>query len=187
MNIKSYQEYLNTRSQLALIYRNFFLYPILEKNLKKPCLDVGSGIGDFIKFSKKTSHGVEVNKFLVDQCVSSDLNVKLIVEDKIPFRSNSFNSAILDNVLEHICKPNQILIEINRILNKDSILIIGVPGLKGYKSDSDHKIFYSDRNLLPLIIEKGFELKKKLLLPIPINFLSNFLRIQCYYYIFHKK
>ena len=186
MHIKSYQQYLNKRSYKAFLYRKLFLYKILDYILIKPAIDIGCGIGDFVKISNKVTLGVDINTMLVTQCKKAGLNVKLIKSNKIPCSSESFNSVILDNVLEHILNPSKILIEIKRILKKKGVVLIGVPGLKGFKSDTDHKIYYTDNNIIPLLEKYSFKFKKKIILPIPLSFLQNILKIHCNYYIFIK-
>lgn len=183
---QKYKDYLNSRSKLALIYRNFYLYPKLEKNLTYPCLDVGCGIGDFLKFSKKTVLGIDVNNSLIDQCKKQNLKVRLITKSKIPSDDSVYNSAILDNVLEHIIEPSYLLSEVYRVLKANAKLVIGVPGIKGYLHDNDHKIYYDDKNIIPLLGDKLFSFEKKIIMPLPLSFLSNFLKIYCTYYIFRK-
>ena len=178
--------YLKSRSKLALFYRRFFLYKILDLYLKKSCLDVGCGIGDFIRFSKKCEHGVDTNKYAVEYCKELNLKVELILNNKFPYPSNFFQSIILDNVLEHIEDPSIILSEIQRVLSKECSLIIGVPGRKGYKNDEDHKIFYDDENIYNLLEKYGFKKKKVLRLPLPFKFFSDYLNVYCNYYIFEK-
>ena len=52
MNQNDYFNYLKTRSNFGFFYRKYFLYPILDFFLKKPCLDVGCGLGDFFDHLK---------------------------------------------------------------------------------------------------------------------------------------
>ena len=183
---QEYKDYLNNRSKKAIIYRNFYLYPVLEKNLVHPCLDIGCGIGDFLKFSKKTTFGVDINRQLVNQCAIEGLKVGLISDNKIPSDDSAYNSAILDNVLEHIAEPDCTLKETYRVLNENARLIIGVPGIKGYSSDFDHKIYYDDDNIIPLLKKYHFSFEKKIVMPLPLNFLINVLKIDCTYYVFRK-
>ena len=183
---QKYKEYLKRRSKLALFYRNFYLYPKLERNLIYPCIDIGSGIGDFLKFSQKTVFGVDINNYLVDQCQKEGLKVELISNNKIPSDDNAYNAAILDNVLEHISDPKPTLQETYRILKPNAKIIIGVPGIKGYASDSDHKIYYDDQNIIPLLNRHSFSFEKKIIMPLPLEFLTNILKIYCTYYVFRK-
>ena len=183
---QEYKDYLNSRSKLALFYRNFYLYPKLERNLTYPCIDIGCGIGDFLKFSQKTVFGVDINNYLVDQCQKEGLKVGLISNYKIPSNDAAFNAAILDNVLEHISDPKPTLQETYRILRPNAKLIIGVPGIKGYASDSDHQIYYDDQTIIPLLYQYSFSFEKKIIMPLPLKFLTNVLKIYCTYYVFRK-
>ena len=186
MSDYEYFKYLKKRSKIGYIYRRYYLYPILDFFLKKPCLDVGCGLGDFLKISKKCKDGLEINDYLIEYCKKNNLKVDKIENEKFPTEDNSFSSVILDNVLEHISEPRFILKEIGRVLAPKSIFIVGVPGRKGYKNDNDHKIFYDDENIYPLIESFSFKRIKVLRLPIPLKFLENYLNIFCNYYIFEK-
>lgn len=183
---QEYKDYLNSRSKLALLYRKFYLYPRIERNLIYPCIDIGCGIGDFLKFSKKAIYGVDINSGLVSQCAKEGLEVELITNDKIPSNDSAYNSAILDNVLEHIAEPDCTLKETYRVLNENARLIIGVPGIKGYSSDIDHKIYYDDDSIIPLLKKYHFSFEKKIVMPLPLNFLTHVLKIYCTYYVFQK-
>ena len=101
---KNYTEFLHTRSLKAKIYRNFILYPKLCKYLSGKTLDLGCGLGDFVKFRTNTI-GLDVNPNNVDYCNSLGLNVRLMGEDVIPFGPNEIDSINFDNVLEHIENP----------------------------------------------------------------------------------
>lgn len=185
MSFFKYNHYLKKRSLISKIYRNFYLYPILQKRLKNPVLDVGCGIGDYLKFNKE-SIGADINPFNIDTLILEGHNAVLIKNDKLDFKDNSFNSVLLDNVLEHISEPKSLLEEIKRVLCRDGILLIGLPGLKGYKCDNDHKINYSNDELNSLIVPMGFEYKKKVLTPLKLSFLSKFLKQFCTYTYFKK-
>jgi len=186
MSHYDYFIYLKTRSKFGLLYRKYFLYPILDFYLKKPCLDVGCGIGDFLKISKKCYDGLEINDYLIEYCKKNNLKVDKIENEKFPAEDNSFSSAILDNVIEHVSEPESLFKEIERVLKPKSILIVGVPGKKGYESDDDHKIFYNDKNIYSVIENYNFKRIKVLRMPIPLKFLENYLNIFCNYYIFEK-
>ncbi len=141
-----YFNYLNSRSLLGFLYRKYYLYPKLYKNLNGNILDIGCGVGDFLKVYNNAV-GVDINIDCVNYCIKNGLNVRLMQQDKLPFDNNSFQSILLDNVLEHIEDPSNLLLEIKRVLKTDGILIIGVPCEKGYEFDSDHKIFYDIESL----------------------------------------
>jgi len=182
---KKYSEYLKTRSKLSYFYRHKILYPKLNKSLEGTTLDVGCGIGDFLSF-KKDAIGIDINTELVEICKTKGLNACIMEENKIPFGKSSFDSVVLDNVLEHIDNPKKIIQEIKRVLKRNKILIIGVPGKFGYTKDDDHKIFYSKYDLVKLLSNYSFKLEKIFGMPVNINFLENFLRQYCVYGIFRN-
>ena len=67
----------------------------------------------------------------------------------------------MDNVLEHIEKPEPVLSEITRVLKVNGNLIIGVPGVLGYSKDPDHKVFYDKDGLRELMCSvMGLELEE---------------------------
>lgn len=164
MNQNDYFNYLKTRSNFGFLYRKYFLYPILDFFLKKPCFDVGCGLGDFWKTSKKCKHGLEINDYLIEYCQKNNLKVDKIENEKFPTEDNSFLSVIFNNVLEHISEAKSLLKEIERVLSPKSIFIVGVSGKKGYESDDD------DKNIYSLIESCNFKRIKVLRMLIPLKF-----------------
>jgi len=146
---KIYFEYLSQRSFLGKIYRSFILYPRLNKHLKGKVLDIGCGIGDMLSFRPNTI-GLDINPLNVNYCKKKKLEAYLMKNGRIPFEDQSFDSLLLDNVLEHIDTPTLLFKEIKRVLKPDGILLIGVPGISGFESDTDHKKFYDEIRLKSL-------------------------------------
>ena len=181
-----YFNHLSTRSRLGLIYRIYLLYPKLIKYLKGRVLDIGCGLGDFVEFRPETV-GIDINPLSIDYCKKKSLDVYQMEYDKIPFKDDSFDSILLDNVLEHINNPNMLLIEINRTLTSKGKLLIGVPGAKGFKKDSDHKKFYNKNSLINLVEGFGFKYKTHFYTPININIFSSIISQHCLYCQFERK
>jgi SAM-dependent methyltransferase len=101
---------------------------------------------------------------------------------RIPFKDRSFDSVLLDNVLEHIDSPALLFKEIKRVLKPDGILLIGVPGTKGFESDSDHKIFYDEIKLNTLAEKFKFSVNYLFYTPFFRSiFLSKRLKQYCIY------
>jgi SAM-dependent methyltransferase len=145
-----YYKYLNTRTKIGSLYRKYFLYPKLSSRLKGKILDLGCGIGDFLKFNKN-AFGLDINPFNVKYCLDQGLKADVMDHDKIPLDDCTFDSIILDNVLEHINNPTVLLSEIKRVLRPGGILLIGVPCEKGHSFDKDHKKFYDISTLKDLL------------------------------------
>lgn len=180
----NYSEYLKNRSLISYCYRKYYLYPKISKPLKGLVLDVGCGIGDYLEFRKNTI-GVDINPFLVEICKNKKLNSKLMQGDILPFQANKFDGVILDNVLEHIENPEKIILEIRRVLKNSHFLVVGVPGISGYKVDDDHKVFYTKECLIKLFKPYGFKEITTFGAPLNFKFLSSFLRQYCVYSIFN--
>jgi SAM-dependent methyltransferase len=182
MNHDQYFSYLATRSTLGRLYRNLLLYPILNKHLEGNMLDVGCGIGDMLKF-RKGAIGVDVNPRLVEHCRSRGLEARLMTADRLPFPDGRFRSALLDNVLEHLEQPMPLLREIRRVLEPEhGIFLVGVPGLKGWLSDRDHKVCYDETTLIERVEAAGFEGLQTFHTPLfKSSYLSRSVRQYCIY------
>jgi 2-polyprenyl-3-methyl-5-hydroxy-6-metoxy-1,4-benzoquinol methylase len=134
----------------------------------------------------KTGIGVDIDEENIKYCKSLNLNAKTMKVNQLDFNENSFETVILDNVLEHIKDPNELLIAIKKVLKLNCKLIIGVPGTKGYAYDNDHKIFYDKEKLKNLLKKYGFELEYDFYSPINNIYFDNKFRQFCLYAIFKK-
>jgi SAM-dependent methyltransferase len=170
---KKYFEYLTTRSKLSEWFRLNISYPYVSQCFRGKVLDVGCGIGDYLRYNKNAI-GAEINQYNVNYCNKLGCEAHLIVDGILPFEDNSFDGVILDNVLEHLTDPKFVLDEISRVLKSEGILVIGVPGVKGYTMDDDHKIFYDEETMKSLMNKMGYQLIKNLYTPtfIKSTFLS---------------
>lgn len=181
----AYFEYLKGRSLSGKVYRRYWLYPRLDKYLNGKVLDVGCGIGDFLAFRPATV-GVDINPHTVDWCCNCGFDAKLMAPDLLPFRDSEFNSVLLDNVLEHLIEPQRLLSEIRRVIVSDGVLIVGVPGQRGFLMDSDHKYFYDEQALVAVMKNAGFSCQTLLHMPIRSKWLNTFLRQYCIYGVFRS-
>ena len=111
----TYLQYLKTRSKLSFVYRRFYLYPKLYKNLNAPLLDVGCGIGDFLNY-RPDAIGVDIDPEIVSFCQQMGRKAYGFDGETLPAKNNSISSVILDNVLEHIEQPNDLLTDISRVI-----------------------------------------------------------------------
>jgi SAM-dependent methyltransferase len=180
-----YFEYLQTRSVRGLAYRNMWLYPRLCRHLNGKVLDVGCGIGDMLRFRRGTT-GVDINPRTVDLCMRNGLDAKLMQPDQLPFPQGSFDGLVLDNVLEHIIVPDVLLAEIRRVLKPGGVVVVGVPGIKGYACDPDHKVFYDDEKLKVTLGAAGFKCKEIFGMPFGSRFLDRNLTLYCRYGVFQR-
>jgi SAM-dependent methyltransferase len=182
----AYYDYLTHRSRLGAIYRRWWLYPRLSSRLVGHALDVGCGLGDMVAFRPGTV-GVDVNPRTVAHCVQRGLPVVQMDSDRLPFTDCQFDSALMDNVLEHIARPEQLLHELHRVLRPGGCLIVGVPGHRGWDSDTDHKVFYDEASLPACVEPVGFRHAEVFHAPLWRSaWLDRHLRQYCLYSLFTR-
>jgi len=188
MNKKlDYHKYLLRESLIGFLYRRLFLYPILRFITGPTFLDIGCGKGIMLNYGNKKSLGIDINNYNIEYLKSKGKNVLVIPKNGIfPLKEESFNVIICDQVLEHIEDPSTFLSEIYRCLKKDGKLIIGVPQIKGFKKDPDHKVFYNQDFLRCKLKRYNFTYKYHFYLPFPLKIFGNFLTQQYMYTIFRK-
>jgi SAM-dependent methyltransferase len=132
--------------------------------------------------------GTDINEYAVQHCNELGLEARLMISNRLPFSGNQFDSALLDNVIEHIQDPSPLLLEIRRILVEGGSLLVGVPGISGWNADSDHKVMYDESKLINLMTTVGFaHLETFYSTIIRSHFLSRYLRPYCIYCLFAKK
>jgi SAM-dependent methyltransferase len=184
-NHLEYFEYLKTRNLKGLIYRNFVLYPKISKHVRGNLLDVGCGIGDMLRFHPN-SVGVDINPYAVDYCRSKGLNAYLMQVDELPFESETFDTILLDNVLEHLSAPSTLLAEISRVLRMRGNLIIGLPGEKGFLMDIDHKVNYSNADVINLLSDFDLNVHTQFSTPFKSKYLHKHMSRYCNFYVASK-
>jgi SAM-dependent methyltransferase len=182
---REYFDYLRKRRLMGLLYRKLWLYPRLRRQLTGRVLDVGCGIGDFLS-THPGSIGVDINPLLVEWCRNRGLNASVMAIDKIPFGSGSFESVVLDNVLEHVAHPAPLLAEIRRVLVPGGVFLVGVPGRRGYRADPDHKVFYDEATLTRTLEGAGFAFERMLHMPVRSAWLNAHMRQYCLYAV-HRR
>ncbi len=191
INYDDYYTHLSKISFTGKIYKKFFLAPIIyiiARVFGGKIIEIGSGIGSGLvgAFPKRTI-GLEINPSAVKYCKDSGLNVQIIYENKpYPMPDKTVDCCVLDNVLEHLNDPSFTLCECARITNTNGGLILAVPGIKGFASDSDHKIFYDSSNLEK--VHSHWKLLYSFSTPFLIksNFLSRNIKQYCLIVVYKK-
>ena len=97
--------------------------PYFKGNL----LDLGCGFSPFYSFYREHISSVTCADWAQSIHQNPQLDVICDLNEKLPFDSDTFDSILLSDVLEHIRKPEQLLKEIQRLLKKDGVLIMNVP------------------------------------------------------------
>lgn len=178
--MEEYYKYLTQISWKGAAYRKYFLYPKLNRYCGENVLDVGCGTGAFLKVCPR-AQGVDINLHCVEHCKSLGLNATLMSKDKLNFADACFDTVVLDNVIEHIDKPEPLFSECWRVLSSSGNVIVGVPLEKGYVRDPDHKNYYSAASLKSLMLDIGFEPQD--IFEMPFQGLGNTLSSACTYMV----
>jgi len=149
---EDYFSHLKQISFLGHVYKRYILSPVLLRcahRFGSRVMEVGSGVGSGVLGANPDSvDGLDINPEAVEYCKTLDLNARLINDDGgFPIADAQYDSCVLDNVIEHIVEPRLTLDECYRITKKNGGLVIAVPGMRGFQSDSDHKKFYGEGDL----------------------------------------
>ena len=142
-----------------------------EKSKEKIVLEIGcsndSLINEIVKLGKYNYIGSDAIKNHIYKLSNDYKNIPFVTFDllKNPFKKSISNALIMLNVLEHIKDDNKALIEANKILSKDGILILEVPSEKSLYDVHDKKLLHFRRYNMQDIIKKvedaGFTIEKK--------------------------
>ena len=95
------------------------------KDLRGDLIDVGCGTKPYKSlFKVRTYCGLDIDSNLTRQRGVADV---LYDGGRFPFPSSSFDSAICNQVLEHVFNPDEFLSEIHRVLRSNGKLLLTVP------------------------------------------------------------
>jgi SAM-dependent methyltransferase len=138
----------------------------------KNILDFGCGNGGLLKLITQNKNninviGIELNKQIAEYLNKESILVYETLE-QIP-KQIKLDIIMLNHVLEHLKDPIQILNQIKKYMNKNTLLIIEVPhandylikdmGCEAFKKFtfwSEHYILYTEKSLFNLLNKIGF-------------------------------
>lgn len=144
----------------------------IEKYVKKgKLLDIGTAGGSFLYVAKKRNwevYGIEPNKWLCDwgkKNYGIDIKQGTIFDNK--FKDNFFDMISLWDVLEHVPDPKKELLEINRVMKKDGVLVVNYPDIGSLMSKlmgkrwifllSVHLFYFTRKTIKRILLDSGFE------------------------------
>jgi 2-polyprenyl-3-methyl-5-hydroxy-6-metoxy-1,4-benzoquinol methylase len=125
---------------------------------KKKILDIGSGVGNIVKFLNDNNHeamGITINE---DEIKNKKDNIILMDMHNLKFE-DKFDAFIMWDVLEHSISPLTALKEANNILKDDGIGIIYIPSEKWIYC-SYHILVPNLHQMLHLLRLSGFGIKE---------------------------
>ncbi len=147
-----------------------------EKYAKKKgsLLDVGCAAGFFLKVAKDSGWnvlGIEPNKWLGDYGRKKfDVEVLSSTLEEAKLGDKRFDIITMWDVLEHMPNPKSGLLEANRVMKDDGVLIISYPdygsifskifGRKWWFFLSHHLYYFTPKTLEKMLNETGFKVIK---------------------------
>lgn len=103
----------------------------LELTKAESLLEVGCGAGNILEgINCCKAVGADLSLFILGKARGKKINSFHPVNataESLPFQDRSFNKIICSEVLEHVLNPQNVLIEIWRVLKDDGKLIISIP------------------------------------------------------------
>lgn len=160
------------RYDLATFDRRY--EPILEL-LGKPAgrrlLEVGSGAGFFLKAAERRGWSVAGIELSPTACEFArerlGLDVRQQPADEMSFASDSFDVAVMFDVIEHVFDPRAVLEAVRSVLVPGGTLAILTPNYDAFSrlvlgadwailSPLEHLYYFNERTLAGLLAETGF-------------------------------
>jgi len=137
-------------------------------------LDIGAGIGEFLE-AYSDAVGIDINRDCVEHCISKGLNCLQADAYHLPFSADFFDGILLNNILEHLEKPDDAFSEIKRVLKNDGKLLIELPGKKGFYYDKTHVKFWNGKEITDFLKKWGFINITTKFFPVPFEFAGDIL------------
>lgn len=131
----------------------------------KRVLDLGCGLGYYLKQFSADSVGVEVSVPSLAACRRQQLRVVgADLNQPLPFASEIFDGIFCSHVLEHVDAPILLLRECRRLLRPGGTLVVGVPTEGSisrlvdhyFRAHPGHLYSFSLDNLKVLLQKAGF-------------------------------
>tara|TARA_B100000925_G_scaffold283540_1_gene257545 strand:- start:1569 stop:2531 length:963 start_codon:yes stop_codon:yes gene_type:complete len=139
-----------------------------ENMNQKNFLDIGAGSGEILYFAKKigfNTKGIEPNKGYALFCKNKlNLNVINSVYEEAFIELNHFDVLNLNQVLEHMPDPLDVLIDLKKFLKEDGILVLTVPNIEANLHSPQtrfhyaHIFNYNHLNLKKLFVKAGYQI-----------------------------
>lgn len=134
----------------------------IKKNssiLSGSLVDIGCGVKPYesLFLNVKNYIGLEYDNIRSRELGKADFFYK---GNLFPFNDNNFDSALCNQVLEHVFTPKEFLKEINRVLKPEGILLLTIPFIWDEHEQPHDFARYSSFGASYLLEEAGFEIIK---------------------------
>lgn len=157
------------------LYLHYFAYPkYIREFTDGEIWDFGCGLGEFLIYchkNKRKAYGIDSNPYFVKECQARGLNVQLDDITNLKTISYKIKNVICDNVLEHLDldRIHAFFVNMKKIMLPDGVLLVVVPGWKGFLRDPTHKTFVDKDLMKNICIEDAVKLDKLYYYPFNIE------------------
>lgn len=180
---KVYKDYLNEADIRISLFRKKINLIKQYFPSKGRILDLGCAAGFFLKIMNELNYqtyGIEISNFASDYAQNKfHLNVIQGDLSNANFQDNFFQIITLWDVLEHLPNPREVLIELNRIMGNEGIMIIETVNTDSLNvklmknnwplySPDFHLFYYNKKFLINILDKAGFKIQK--IIPIQTYF-----------------
>jgi methionine biosynthesis protein MetW len=138
-------------------------------------LDIGCGFGESLGYHRQRgcdAHGVEADRNILRVAQRHGLNVKVGLFDPDQYKPASFDVVTMDQVLEHVSQPAQVLRGVYRVLKPGGTLVLSTPNADGWGARlfgrrwihwhaPYHLQFFSRSSMAALARECGFDVETR--------------------------
>lgn len=154
-----------------------------SQRLHGKTLDIGCGTKPYQQYFTNTEYiGLEIEI----QTNRQEKKADFYYDGKtFPFPDGTFDSALSNQVLEHVFTPNDFLKEVNRVMKREGILLLSVPFVWDEHEQPYDYARYSSFGLEHILKQNGFEILEQKKLGTPVE--TIFQLINAYLYKVTKK
>lgn len=138
-------------------------------------LDVGCGIGAFMREAARSGFNVEGVEFsdLAASIGRNHWGLNIVTGDILSedYANDSFDVVTCWQVLEHVCRPHDVIAKIARVLKPGGQLVIAVPNMSSFQAKifrarwyhleiPRHLFHFTPRTLSNIVEDHGFKVMK---------------------------
>jgi len=137
-------------------------------------LDLGCGNGASLEIAQKKYgldvFGVDKGASACEVCAKKGIKTYCGELDDARFPDNNFDVVVTFHVIEHVLKPRQLLVEVNRILKKGGLFVVKTPNVDsklarltgpfwGFMNPPFHINYFTPRTLRIFLEDTGFSVE----------------------------
>lgn len=128
--------------------------PIFSKYLKGDLLDLGCGLVPYYEVYKNNIS----NLVCVDWATNNHTDFIADLNEALPIESESFDTILLSDVLNHIFNTHMLFSEMHRVLKKDGVCVITTPFLYSINGEPHDYFRFTEYGLKSLAKLHNFEI-----------------------------